>query len=141
MKHLAQQHHPVAASAQLRELAAFAETSAPEFDSYGTGSTLQAFESSLATLFGQEAAVFCPTGTAAQLAICTAHTQGTTRRKLLLHPTSHLVFHDCLRSPAQQEAWRSNAASNLPGFTVSAMGEAHRPLTLEDVTASGSIQC
>jgi len=49
-----------------------------------------------------KAGLFFPTGTLAQRAAIHAHfqdlaVQGLPQGRLILHPTSHLIHHDCLR--------------------------------------------
>lgn len=56
---------------------------------------------------------------------------------MLLHPTSHMVFLDCLRDgDAQVAKFQSEAEKNLPEFDVRTMGEMNRVLSAEDVAAA-----
>ena len=130
---LSSQHTSTSASQDLTELAAFAQQTAPEFDSYGTGSTLQQFEANVAQLFGFQKAIFAGTGTGAQQAVLAFHTADK-EPSVLLHGTSHLVYLDCLRDGAAQQAdWDTNVTANMPGYSVKRMGEAHRALSFADV--------
>lgn len=144
MEHdLSRQHHP-RTPARLRELAD-AAAGAPEysFDTYGAGDSLQAFEGAVAALLGHEQGCFFATGTAAQQ--CALHALTTVaaaplagrRPVVMVHPTSHLVFHDCLRDgPAQAEAFEAEAAANLPEFEVVRFGAMARVPTFADVEAA-----
>ena len=82
-------------------------------------------------------------GTAAQQAAVKAHTVGCARLKpddipvICVHPTSHLVFLDCLRdSESQIRMFQEKALENLPGFDVKPFGEMSRVPTYEDVEAA-----
>ena len=94
MKDLSAQHVPCAAAATLRSLAEVAEARGYSFDTYGEGVSLANFESTCAALLGKPAAIFCPSGTAAQQAALLTLAVGAEplagrRPILLLHPTSH----------------------------------------------------
>ena len=62
-------------------------------DCYGAGAHLAHFEAHVANLFGKEQALFCTTGTMAQLIALRIHSQG--RNKILAcHPKCHLMLHE-----------------------------------------------
>lgn len=67
-------------------------------DVYGEGFALQSFEAEVAALLGKPEAAFFTTGTLANIAALRAHDT----RRAVLHPTSHLVHHDCLRDATVQ---------------------------------------
>lgn len=131
---LSQQHPPISAAERLRALADAAETGAIEFDVYGQGAALQAFEQQVAQLLGKEAGCFFATGTGAQHAALLALTPDVDRPTVLLHPTSHLVHLDCLRDgPMQDAQFENTAASNLALVTARKCGDVARVLSFDDV--------
>ena len=136
---LSAQHAPSSAAETLRALAEEAEARSYSFDTYGVGASISRFEGDCASLLGKEAAVFCPTGTAAQQAALLSLAVGVEplaacRPVLLLHPTSHLVFLDCLHDGSSQAAaFAKTAQLNLPDFDVRPVGEFGRVACLADV--------
>lgn len=69
-------------------------------DCYGSGAHLAHFEAHVANLFGKEQALFCTTGTMAQLVALRIHSQG--RNKILAcHPKCHLMLHEANVSTIQ----------------------------------------
>ncbi len=82
------------------DVASFAQEISAEFDSYGSGATLQAFEAECATLLGKQSAIFFLTGTQAQNAAIVAHEAA--HKSVALHPTSHIVLHACLLDGKEQ---------------------------------------
>ena len=74
---LSAQHAPASAAAKLSDLAAQADAACYELDVYGKGGALHAFEAEVAALLSKPAACFFATGTAAQQAVCYAHTHAT----------------------------------------------------------------
>ena len=104
---------PRRAAATLRELADAAERLDVDFGDFygatphpqaaGASPWLRDFEASVATALGKPAAVWCPSGTMAQQIVlcCAQRYRGqldaglpSTRRAVLLHPTSHLLLHE-----------------------------------------------
>lgn len=62
-------------------------------DAYGSGALLQHFEAHVSNLLGKEAALFCVTGTMAQLIALRLHAHN--RNKIFAcHPKSHLMLHE-----------------------------------------------
>lgn len=59
-----------------------------------SGRAVEELESKLASLFGMESAMWCPTGTLAQGIAARLYTEAGRNRKLLLHPSSHLLLHE-----------------------------------------------
>lgn len=130
--------------ARLRRLADLAqEAGVSEPDVYGAGPGLRDFEAEVAGLLGREAAAFFPTGTLAQRAALQAHRQQlqAPEGRVLLHPTSHLAHHDCLRDGGEQaERAPAEASTRLPDFKVCVVGEFSRALALSDLSAPGAVQ-
>lgn len=139
---LSRQHLPVSSAARLQALAQYAEQAGSEFDIYGTGTSLQAFEALMAETFGKPSARFFATGTACQQAVLRAHVAGAeawggrAKPKILVHPTSHLVYLDCLRSASEQiQGFGAACANNLADFSVVPFGEMARVPTFADIEA------
>ncbi|CAE7717375.1 ltaA, partial [Symbiodinium pilosum] len=115
-----------------------------EVDVYGHNEKLQQFEAEVAEFLGKEAGLFFPTGTLAQRATLHAHFQQmeSASARLFLHPTSHLIHHDCLRDgPAQAELARGNV-DRLPAFSVQVVGDfarAVRPGDLQSRLGPGDV--
>lgn len=92
-----------------------------QHDVYGEGEFIQTFETKIASLLGMEAAVFCMTGTLAQV---TALRLACTERGsplVALHPTSHILLHE-----------RSNFQA-LGHFTALQIGNPHHPWDVTDL--------
>ena len=129
---LSLQNENKSAASVLRAMADAAEQLDYQFDTYGSGKSLQAFETLVARMMGKESAAFFPTGTAAQQ--CALYAYGA--QHVLVHPTSHLVHLDCLGDgPKQEKSFSEKASQNLPGFNVLAFGEMSRLPSCADVVA------
>ena len=132
-----QQHVPRSAAETLREMAEAAEKVGYDFDTYGDGASLRAFEDRVAGLFGKEAGLFVATGTMAQQNVLRCLTWGCDVQmnpKIYVHPTSHLIHQDCLRDgEAQGKVFTRRAATNLGEFDVVAMGQFDRVLQWRDL--------
>lgn len=63
-------------------------------DVYGNGDFIAGFEKRVATLLGQEAACFFPTGTMAQLAALRSYADRSGIRAFAAHPSSHHILHE-----------------------------------------------
>lgn len=138
---LSRQHPPTgAAASRLGSLADAAGSYV--FDTYGSGESLQSFEATMATFLGHAKACFFSTGTAAQQAVLYAHATGVQplagrHPVVMVHPTSHLIFLDCLRDgPQQRESFAAMAAANLPDFEVIPFGRMECEPTLKEVEAA-----
>jgi len=81
----------VSLKTRLEELAAGLDDAA-DLDTYGTGGSLQAFETDLATRFGKEAAVFMPSGTMAQQIALRIWCERSRNLTVAMHPTAHPEF-------------------------------------------------
>jgi len=105
------------------EMAAWCETNQVAHDVYGDGALIEAFEEKIARLLGFEAAVFCISGTMAQVTALRIACEDRGSRLTVLHPTSHILIHE-----------KSNY--QLFGhFHVLQAGERHRPTTAADLAA------
>lgn len=94
-----------------------------EHDVYGAGSLIESFEDKIAALLGFEAAVFCVSGTMAQVTALRLACQDRGRELVALHPTSHIFVHE-----------RSNYQL-LGHFKALQAGERHRPWRVSDLAA------
>lgn len=104
-------------------MAAWCEQHEVEHDVYGNGALIQDFERKVATLLGFEAAVFCVSGTMAQVTALRLACQERASRLVALHPTSHILVHE-----------RSNYQL-LDHFQALAVGDRHRPWTGAELAA------
>jgi len=92
-------------------------------DVYGSGALIQEFEAKVAALLGMEAAVFCISGTMAQVTALRLACEDRGSRMVALHPTSHIHLHE-----------KSNYQL-LGHFDGLQIGDRHRPWTAEDLVA------
>lgn len=104
-------------------MGAWCEQHDVEHDVYGNGALLQAFEAKVAALLGFEAAVFCVSGTMAQVTALRLACEDRASRLVALHPTSHILVHE-----------RSNYQL-LDHFQALSVGDRHRVLTESDLAA------
>ena len=104
-------------------MAAWCEEHDVDHDVYGNGALIQDFERKVAALLGVEAAVFCISGTMAQVTALRLATQDRGSRLVALHPTSHIFVHE-----------RSNYQL-LDHFLALSVGDRHRPWTEADLAA------
>ncbi|MEW6164949.1 MAG: beta-eliminating lyase-related protein [Pseudomonadota bacterium] len=94
-----------------------------EHDVYGSGDLIQGFEDKVARLLGCETAVFCISGTMAQVTALRLAAQERGGLPVALHPTSHIFVHE-----------RSNYQL-LKHFDALQVGERNRPWTAADLDA------
>jgi threonine aldolase len=92
-------------------------------DVYGEGALIQAFEEKVAALLGFEAAVFCISGTMAQVTALRLACEDRACSLVALHPTSHIIVHE-----------KSNYQL-LGMFNALQIGDRHRPFTAADLDA------
>ncbi|BDT58949.1 threonine aldolase [Massilia varians] len=104
-------------------MAAWCEANGVEHDVYGSGALLQEFEAKVARLLGKEAAVFCVSGTMAQVTALRLACQDRGHDLAALHPTSHIFVHE-----------RSNYQL-LGHFKAVQAGERYRPWSVADLAA------
>ncbi|QOY92356.1 aminotransferase class I/II-fold pyridoxal phosphate-dependent enzyme [Massilia sp. UMI-21] len=104
-------------------MAAWCEARGVEHDVYCSGALLQEFEAKVARLLGMEAAVFCISGTMAQVTALRLACQDRARDLVALHPTSHIFVHE-----------RSNYQL-LGHFKALRAGDPYRPWSVADLAA------
>jgi threonine aldolase len=92
-------------------------------DVYGSGALLQEFEQKIANLLGFEAAVFCISGTMAQVTALRLACEDRASRLVALHPTSHIIVHE-----------KSNYQL-LGHFHALQAGDRHRTWSVDDLAA------
>jgi len=92
-------------------------------DVYGEGTLIQDFERKVAELLGFESAVFCISGTMAQVTALRLAAMDRGRAPVALHPTSHIFVHE------------GSNYQLLDHFDALAVGERHRPWTGADIAA------
>ncbi|MDN4054229.1 beta-eliminating lyase-related protein [Massilia sp. YIM B02763] len=116
-------HRARTPAATYAAMAAWCETHGVAHDVYGEGALIQEFERKVASLLGFEAAVFCISGTMAQVTALRLASMDRGRAPVALHPTSHIFVHE---------------ASNfqlLGHFDALQVGDRHRPWTAADIAA------
>ncbi len=104
-------------------MAAWCEANQVAHDVYGDGPLVQAFEEKMAALLGFEAAVFCISGTMAQVTALRLACEDHASNLVALHPTSHLIVHE-----------KSNYQI-FGHFNALQVGDRHRPWTYHDLEA------
>jgi threonine aldolase len=102
-------------------MAHWCETNGVAHDTYGDGALIQEFERRVAELLGFEAAVFCISGTLAQVTALRLAADARGRAPVALHPTAHIFVHE-----------RSNYQL-LGHFDALRVGDAHRPWAAADI--------
>ena len=105
------------------DMAAWCEQHEIAHDVYGSGELIADFENKVAALLGFEAAVFCISGTMAQVTALRLACEDRVSRLVALHPTSHIFVHE-----------KSNYQL-LGHFDALAVGERHRVMTALDLAA------
>jgi threonine aldolase len=104
-------------------MAAWCEQHDVAHDVYGNGALIEAFENKVAALLGFEAAVFCISGTMAQVTALRLACEDRASRLVALHPTSHIIVHE-----------KSNYQL-LGHFNALQVGDCHRPWRADDLAA------
>ena len=104
-------------------MAAWCEQHGIEHDVYGSGDLIEAFEAKVAARLGMEAAVFCISGTMAQVTALRLACADRGGPPAALHPTSHIFVHE-----------RSNYQL-LGHFDALQAGDRNRPWTVADLEA------
>lgn len=87
-------HQPVSADARLTLIRDFMRDQNLGGEFFGEGRAAQRLEGELATMFGKEAALWCPTGTMAQGIAARIYATQSGSNRILLHPSSHLLLHE-----------------------------------------------
>lgn len=116
-------HRQRAPAEMFAAMAAWCEANDVAHDVYGSGALIQQFEQKMARLLGFEAAVFCITGTMAQVTALRLACDDRNSRIVALHPTSHILVHE-----------RSNYQL-LGHFHALQAGDRHRTWTVADLAA------
>lgn len=104
-------------------MAAWCEQNDVAHDVYGSGALIEDFERKIADLLGFEAAVFCVSGTMAQVTALRLACEDRSSRLVALHPTSHIIVHE-----------KSNYQL-LGHFDALQVGERHRVWSVADLAA------
>lgn len=104
-------------------MAAWCERHGIEHDVYGSGDLIERFEDKIATLLGFPAAVFCISGTMAQVTALRLACEDRGGSPAALHPTSHILVHE-----------RSNYQL-LGHFDALQVGDRNRPWSVADLEA------
>ena len=102
-------------------MAAWCEANGIAHDTYGDGALIQGFERRVAELLGFEAAVFCISGTLAQVTTLRLAADARGRAPVALHPTAHIFVHE-----------RSNYQL-LGHFDALRVGDPYRPWSAADI--------
>ncbi|MCS0614949.1 beta-eliminating lyase-related protein [Massilia kyonggiensis] len=102
-------------------MAAWCDANGIAHDTYGDGALIQGFEARVAELLGFEAAVFCISGTLAQVTTLRLAAGARGRAPVALHPTAHIFVHE-----------RSNYQL-LGHFDALRAGDPYRPWTAADI--------
>ena len=117
-------HRARSPSAMFAAMAAWCDANGVEgHDIYGAGTLIEAFEQKIAATLGFEAAVFCISGTMAQVTALRLACADRQRPLVALHPTSHIFVHE-----------KSNYQL-LNHFSALPVGERYRPWTVADLAA------
>jgi threonine aldolase len=103
-------------------MAAWCDANGIAHDTYGDGALIQGFERRVAELLGFEAAVFCISGTLAQVTTLRLAADARGRAPVALHPTAHIFVHE-----------RSNYQL-LGHFDALRVGDPYRPWAAADIT-------
>ena len=104
-------------------MATWCEANKVAHDVYGDGALIQAFEEKIAALLGFEAAVFCISGTMAQVTALRLGCEDRASKLVALHPTSHIIVHE-----------KSNYQF-FGHFHALQAGDRHRPWSQDDLDA------
>lgn len=116
-------HRALTPARMFAAMAAWSEQNSVAHDVYGNGALIEAFEQKIAALLGFEAAVFCISGTMAQVTALRLACEDRASRLVALHPTSHIIVHE-----------KSNYQL-LGHFNAVQVGDRHRPWTADDLAA------
>lgn len=122
---------PGAAAAELERVAGWLRAHpTQELDVYGRGALVETFEARVAELLGVEAARWMPSGCMAQpiaLRVWSDRAADSHKRRIGLHPTSHLELHEC------------TSYARLHGLEKVALGAADAPFDATHIEAAGDL--
>ena len=116
-------HKQLSPAQSFAAMAAWCDANQVSHDHYGSGALIQQFEQKIADLLGMEAAVFCISGTMAQVTALRLAGMERGSRLVALHPTAHILRHE-----------RSNFQL-LDHFQALQVGDPMRPFTVADLQA------
>lgn len=116
-------HHQPTPAQTFAAMAAWCDSHRVAHDRYGDGALIQQFEQKIADLLGMEAAVFCISGTMAQVTALRLACAERGSRLVALHPTAHILRHE-----------RGNFQL-LDHFQALQVGDPFRPFTLDELKA------
>jgi len=113
-------------------MAAWCDANGIAHDVYGEGALIQDFERKVAATLGFEAAVFCISGTMAQVTALRLAALDRGKAPVALHPTSHIFVHeksnhqllghfDALQTGDRQRPWSAADITTIPD-RLSAVG-------------------
>ena len=116
-------HRARTPAAMFGDMAAWCAANDVAHDVYGSGELIASFERKIAALLGFEAAVFCISGTMAQVTALRLACEDCASARVALHPTSHILVHE-----------KSNYQL-LDHFQALQTGDRHRPWRVDDLIA------
>lgn len=116
-------HGPRTPADLLQEAADWCRDHHVDFDVYGTGTVIEAFEARVAALLGFEAGRFLPSGVMAQTIAMKVHARRQGVDHIGLPATSHLELHE------------ERSYGHLYGLQATLVGPAHRPVLAGDLAA------
>lgn len=117
------------AHVEMERIAALCRSEELDWDTYGEGAELQAFEARVAELLGLPAARFMPSGSMAQPIAMRLWSERERLHHFAMHPSSHIELHE-------QRGYR-----HLHGLDATLIGEFERPMLardLESLTAAAA---
>ncbi len=109
--------------AEFERMAEWCRANDVEFDRYGEGDGLEAFEAKVAGLLGYPAARFMPSGTMAQQIAARIWADRSGVPRIGMHPTCHVEIHE------------QRGYERLHGLSAVLIGESHRPMSAADLEA------
>jgi threonine aldolase len=116
-------HRAATPAQQFAAMALWCEENDVAHDVYGSGALIERFERRIAALLGFQAAVFCISGTMAQVTALRLACADRGSDLVALHPTSHIIVHE-----------KSNYQL-LGHFKALQVGDRHRPWSVDDLIA------
>ncbi|MFT4538792.1 MAG: threonine aldolase [Planctomycetota bacterium] len=108
---------------EMERIAAWVRSEELEWDTYGSGERLQAFEAHVAAKLGYPAARFLPSGSMAQPIALRLWSERAQCSRFGMHPTCHLELHE------------QRGYSRLHGLDATLIGPAGRPMISLDLAA------
>lgn len=87
-------HHGSSYMEKLANIGQYMRSEGLKEEQFCKGKAITKLENKVAKMFGKEAALWCPTGTLAQGIAIQIHGENTQRKKLQMHPSSHLLIHE-----------------------------------------------